>query len=63
MPPPVVSPAMRSGLIVGDLLHDGVAQSELRRLVADHDIVRLVMMGPSPGDRARCRAWWPSTAG
>lgn len=47
-PAPVVSPAMRSGLLVADLLHDGAAQHELRGLVSGYDRVRLLIVGPTP---------------
>ncbi|MEE6310465.1 hypothetical protein V1634_26865 [Plantactinospora veratri] len=47
-PPPVVSPAMRSSLLVSDLLLDGAAQKELRELVAGRHTIRLVMVGPTP---------------
>ena len=46
-PPPVVSPAMRSGLLVEDLLHDGQAQRKLRELLSGYTIVRILMVGPT----------------
>ncbi|GAA2687177.1 hypothetical protein [Actinoplanes palleronii] len=45
--PPVVSPRMRSGLLVDDLLHDGAAQNALRQLVSGYDVVKLTMVGPT----------------
>ncbi|WP_025616726.1 hypothetical protein [Salinispora cortesiana] len=47
-PPPVVSPAMRSGLLVEDLLHDGEAQQALREHLAGYGMVRLEIVGPTP---------------
>lgn len=47
-PPPVVSPAHRTGMLVEDLLHDGRALAELRAAVAGHRAVRLVSWGATP---------------
>ncbi|MEC3993078.1 hypothetical protein VSR01_05785 [Actinacidiphila sp. DG2A-62] len=47
-PAPVVSPAMRTGLLVEDLLKDGEAQYELRNHLSGHDTVRLLIVGPTP---------------
>jgi hypothetical protein len=47
-PPPVVSPVMRSGLLVEDLLHDADAQRELREHLSGYDTVRLLIVGPTP---------------
>jgi hypothetical protein len=46
--PPVVSPAMRTGLLVADLLHDGEAQCALREHLSGYAVVRLIMVGPTP---------------
>ncbi|MUN36900.1 hypothetical protein [Actinomadura litoris] len=45
--PPYVAPAMRSGLLVEDLLRDGAAQAELRGRLATHDVVRMQLVGPT----------------
>ena len=47
-PPPVVSPAMRTGLLVDDLLHDGDAQLALRERLSGYAVVRLLIVGPTP---------------
>jgi hypothetical protein len=47
-PPPVVSPAMRTGLLVADLLHDGLAQQALREQLTGYAVVRLMIVGPTP---------------
>jgi hypothetical protein len=47
-PPPVVSPAMRTGLLVEDLLLDGEAQRELREALAGYSVVSLQIVGPTP---------------
>ncbi|MQS10737.1 hypothetical protein F7Q99_00175 [Streptomyces kaniharaensis] len=47
-PAPVVSPAMRTGLLVEDLLKDGDAQAELRELLSPYRVVRLHIVGPTP---------------
>ncbi len=46
--PPVVSPRVRTGLLVQDLLHDGEAQRSLRTQVSDYDVVRMQLVGPTP---------------
>lgn len=46
--PPAVSPAMRTGLLVEDLLTDGEAQERLRGLLAGYATVRLSIVGPTP---------------
>jgi hypothetical protein len=46
--PPVVSPAVRTGLLVEDLLHDGDAQQRLREQLAGYATVRVLLVGPTP---------------
>jgi len=46
-PPPVVSPAKRTGLVARDLLRDGPGQARLRELLAGRP-VRLVSWGATP---------------
>jgi hypothetical protein len=45
--PPVVSPAPRSGFLVRDLLHDGVALAEVRAALAGRETVRLKCWAPA----------------
>lgn len=47
-PPPYVTPAMTTGLLVEDLLADGAAQQELRELVSGYGLVRIQVVGPTP---------------
>jgi hypothetical protein len=46
-PPPVISPAMRSSLLVADLLQDGEAQLALREHLSGYTTVRLMISGPT----------------
>lgn len=46
--PPVVSPAVVTGMVVRDLLGDGAALARLRALLQGHDDVRLVTWGATP---------------
>lgn len=46
--PTVVSPVMRSGLLVQDLLHDQAAQAALRERLSGYDVVRMMAYGATP---------------
>lgn len=46
--PAVVSPVMRSGLLVQDLLYDRAAQAALRDRLSGYDVVRMMAYGATP---------------
>lgn len=47
-PPPYVTPAMTTGLLVEDLLADGTTQHELRERLSGYGLVRIQVVGPTP---------------